>query len=900
METNHTTIKMNTWKRCRESFVNLQFNFDKIFYRIGLSIGNKPWLWLIASLCISGVCGPGMLLWHEEIDEVKLFIPVNSVLRSDAAWVRNHFKDELRYESIIVTAPNVLDPEVIRMIAEIENTVENIVVNNQSWHDVCAGYLTWFENDDSESPDNITLDDDLLVKMIPLKAIISADSCIYQSVLKLWKNNGINDLNLLTKEKILDDITAALHSIKKGDLLTDVAPLLSQIQYNKFGKVIGAKATLLNWMLKKSNKYSPDWESEFIERVLNLNHTLPKGMKIYAIASRSYVDFIQQMMRNNVTILLCGLLLIVIYVTAMIGRCNRVQQRIYLSLMGVSVVGQAILSSYGICFYLGFTYGHIHPILPFLLLGIGVDDMFVIIQSLESLAENKKKLSIPMRIATALQQSGMSITVTSFTNIVAFAIGMTTVMPLLISFCMFATMGILFLYIFELMFFVSCLVLDERRQEITMDGCFRRSKPDWKPNECSQRNMQKQFFLRFIGPVAMKPKIKFIVIFITGLILCINIWGIYNLKQDFDPLLYLNEDSYPIQFHNNLVKYFPRFGKRANIYLSGVDYYEDRDNLAKLINTLKTNPYINNRTLDPWFIAYGEWLKNNTLDIDKDEYYGSLPEYLLTQKGQSYVKDIKFNRLPTVDYNITVSKIQIQHIFINTTTDQLRAMQLVRDTLNSANFSRGIERIALFSRDYVSWVTNKAIGGELIRNLSLEILAVGLVTALLLRDLKVTFWVICCVAFTLIDLLGSMYYFGLTIEISTSIIILLCAGLAVDYAAHVGLEFTRTTGDKEERSIATLGNIGPAVFNGGLSTFLAFVLLGASNSHVFTTFFKLFTSVVVFGLFHGLLFLPVILSIFSSNIKNEAVEEKNDHTVWEQNRYCTLPLSSSTNDSIHK
>lgn len=81
-----------------------------------MSIGNKPWLWLIASLCISGVCGPGMLLWHEEIDEVKLFIPVNSVLRSDAAWVRNHFKDELRYESIIVTAPNVLDPEVIRMV----------------------------------------------------------------------------------------------------------------------------------------------------------------------------------------------------------------------------------------------------------------------------------------------------------------------------------------------------------------------------------------------------------------------------------------------------------------------------------------------------------------------------------------------------------------------------------------------------------------------------------------------------------------------------------------------------------------------------------------------------------------------------------------------------------------
>jgi len=32
--------------------------------------------------------------------------------------------------------------------------------------------------------------------------------------------------------------------------------------------------------------------------------------------------------------------------------------------------------------------------------------------------------------------------------------------------------------------------------------------------------------------------------------------------------------------------------------------------------------------------------------------------------------------------------------------------------------------------------------------------------------------------------------------------------------------------------------IGSAVFNGGLSTFLAFVLLGGSDSYLFLTFFK--------------------------------------------------------------
>ena len=38
-------------------------------------------------------------------------------------------------------------------------------------------------------------------------------------------------------------------------------------------------------------------------------------------------------------------------------------------------------------------------------------------------------------------------------------------------------------------------------------------------------------------------------------------------------------------------------------------------------------------------------------------------------------------------------------------------------------------------------------------------------------------------------------------------------------------------------------NIGPAVLNGGLSTFLAFVLLAFSNSYVFLTFFKVLLTV---------------------------------------------------------
>jgi uncharacterized membrane protein YdfJ with MMPL/SSD domain len=84
----------------------------------------------------------------------------------------------------------------------------------------------------------------------------------------------------------------------------------------------------------------------------------------------------------------------------------------------------------------------------------------------------------------------------------------------------------------------------------------------------------------------------------------------------------------------------------------------------------------------------------------------------------------------------------------------------------------------------------------------------------------------------------------------------------VDYSAHIMHRFlTEVATAREERVIATLTNIGPAVLNGGFSTFLAFILLATSQSHVFSSFFKIFFLVVTFGLYHGLVFLPVVLSL---------------------------------------
>ncbi len=52
------------------------------------------------------------------------------------------------------------------------------------------------------------------------------------------------------------------------------------------------------------------------------------------------------------------------------------------------------------------------------------------------------------------------------------------------------------------------------------------------------------------------------------------------------------------------------------------------------------------------------------------------------------------------------------------------------------------------------------------------------------------------------------------------------------------MDFTLSLGRKKERARQVLAEMGPAVFNGGLSTFLAFILVAFSDSYVFITFFK--------------------------------------------------------------
>ena len=62
-------------------------------------------------------------------------------------------------------------------------------------------------------------------------------------------------------------------------------------------------------------------------------------------------------------------------------RFNAVEERGWLAMIGIGSIGLGIVTSYGLAGLFGIPNGPMNSILPFLLLGIGIDDMFVIVQS---------------------------------------------------------------------------------------------------------------------------------------------------------------------------------------------------------------------------------------------------------------------------------------------------------------------------------------------------------------------------------------------------------------------------------------------------------------------------------------------------------------------------------------
>ena len=92
--------------------------------------------------------------------------------------------------------------------------------------------------------------------------------------------------------------------------------------------------------------------------------------------------------------------------------------------------------------------------------------------------------------------------------------------------------------------------------------------------------------------------------------------------------------------------------------------------------------------------------------------------------------------------------------------------------------------------------------------------------------------------------------------------------------------------------------IGPSVAMGCCSTFLGILPLAFAGSELFRIFFKMFLSIIVLGVSHGLVLMPVVLSIFGGSMEHSPMTSKqhrdNDDTHTEETQAVEMGKVSST------
>ena len=278
------------------------------------------------------------------------------------------------------------------------------------------------------------------------------------------------------------------------------------------------------------------------------------------------------------------------------------------------------------------------------------------------------------------------------------------------------------------------------------------------------------------------------------------------------------------------------------------------------------------RKIDAWPVKFKDFLSYDNPDfewteLDEDLFHEKLSHFLFSPMGAKYRIMFKFAaplECGKPAPRVLVTCMEFSHVMYQSASEWIPAYDRTNQILLQSNItvinSDQPAAIPVAVR-YSNWVTDKIIQRELYQNIGSASVAMFLTVLVFLGTFRGAALIIFCVLGTIVEVAGFMYFMGLTINVITCNTLVISIGLCVDFSAHIAHGFISRLGSRDERMISTVTEIGPAVMNGGLSTLLAFILLSTSKSYVFMSFFKIFFLICIFGLYHGLIALPVFLSL---------------------------------------
>ena len=508
---------------CIETTGNkIESAIGSFFNVIGLKIGNIPRKTIAVCIIITAICGAGFTRWSTENRPEKLWVPQETIAEEETAIYQSYYAATSRFNQVVVRSSddndsNVLTSstlvEAMKMHLEIEQTEATVDGTKYTLVDLCTvtyGSCASFTN-------------------TPIC------NCLVTSVLKLWNY----DLDTLESDP---DVLSTINSSYD---MTQKEAIFGKPVFDDSDNLVSAEAFSITYINRDrseeagsdeegtlSDPINEGWELDVFLKVLQESAPAKyTSIQVDYFAGRSFSDEFGGAITGDLLLVQISYIVVFVFLGATLGKTvPGTGSRWTMSLAALVTVGLSIGASFGVSSGFNLFFGPVHSLLPFILLGIGVDDAFVIVNAFNrerSVARSSEtNADLAIRSGKALARAGASITVTSFTDMVAFGISASSSLPALASFCAYAAIGIFFLWLFASTFFTATLVLDERRQRDNRRECLccLTRKKDFKEEEGYEEGLVSRYFRNYHGPAILSPIGKVITLVIYAGLLAFGIW----------------------------------------------------------------------------------------------------------------------------------------------------------------------------------------------------------------------------------------------------------------------------------------------------------------------------------------------------------------------------------------
>ncbi|XVE56281.1 hypothetical protein DITRI_Ditri03aG0226000 [Diplodiscus trichospermus] len=226
---------------------------------------------------------------------------------------------------------------------------------------------------------------------------------------------------------------------------------------------------------------------------------------------------------------------------------------------------------------------------------------------------------------------------------------------------------------------------------------------------------------------------------------------------------------------------------------------------------------------------------------------------------------------------IQASSFRTYHTPLNKQIDYVNSLRAARQFASRVSDSLKME-IFPYSVFYMFFEQYLDIWKTALINLAIAIGAVFVVCLVITCSLWSSAIILVVLAMIVVDLMGVMAILGIQLNAVSVVNLVMSVGIAVEFCVHITHAFSVSSGSKDDRVKEALGTMGASVFSGITLTKLVGVLvLCFSRTEIFVVYyFQMYLALVLLGFLHGLVFLPVVLSMFGPPSRCVQIEKQEE------------------------